>query len=1030
MGVDAKFEYPLAPFVIFPEGGIITADVRDMTRRTEYDLLSLSDGSRRLALRVGGLPDDKMPRLVYFEGEGEMASAPLKNRLPTEWTRLQLRWVANRAEVSVNNGEAVSIPMPARFEPKSLALPVQQVDELKITGGGAFSLDWENGYAASVTPFPGGKSLTASLLGFDTFVISQDPTKRDFPMLQVLNGDEEEAFLSVEFALAGEVTGKQQLWVQKIRVPGRGAIMAPIHFPQPLASDVYHLRVQCDVPVFKEPTARHFLFVEPLAGEAVVPKFGLHDSDQQTFGFWPDTLPIHLYHIYSRWAYIYVPAWEVKNALPMESAPEELNWNPRIEWGIRQNLIPLVSLNSIPDRPWMREREYETAKMKIFPWGRIGGFPNLARYEAFLKIFAERYKGRVSLYEVENEPMTYLGGMPAEDYAALARVTSKTIHSINPGARVFGISGTGHFLPWMASVFAANGAEDFDGVSIHTYVTPRMPEAARLPEKLAEVREMAASHAPPLALLNSETGTYVALRESVDRPISEQRLQELIQQGVAPFFAPFGWPNYAVDERSGAISIVRNAVYNFLAGAEYFTFFGWNDRWPSPDWWGKPRDACFAMISSSRESERTPSQHTLAIAVMTEQLKAAQHKDGRPIDENGVSGGLFPTLGGGEVAIIWSVQGKRNVLVENANAPIEAFTMLGQKIALPFTGKEGLVRFEVGQEPLYIQTPKVGLHFLPSPVIGIAADASGAFRFTLVNRYDKEWKGKLIFMPPEGWKVTPPETTFQMSAQARVPIQATCEFPQSTPRGSYTIGATITLPEGDPFQFPIPIEVRPSLSIPHVEKGFSWRNIESWQSVKPDHAIDKLEQVVVGQPPLLASLQEEWFWKGPVELSANARFASDGADLFLYLEVTDSNRRPPSVWPGVLGSSIEVFLDQRTAGAGLGSSSYGKGVTQLLINPAPDAQPPVFQATENFGVLEGIESTGGNLPDGKYWVALRIPLQSSGSPFGLDIGINGPPKEGKGRKSQLMLFGSSNNNKDASQFGVATASAEPTKPEK
>lgn len=1031
MEVDAVFQYPLAPFVVFPEGGVLTADIRDNTRRKEYDLLSLIDGTRQLALRIGRTPEGKIPRIVYLENGREIASGALKNRFSTKWTRVQLRWAADRAEVTIDNGESASISLPAPIEPKSLSLPIWQVDELQVKGGGAFSLDWENGYTASVTPVPGGKSITASLLGFDAYVISQDPTKRDFPMLQVLNGGEAESLLSVQFALTGEVTNKQQNWVQKIRVPGRAAILVPVLFPQPLASDVYHLRVDCDLPIFNEPSAKHFLFVEPLPDKDVIPKFGLHDSDRTTFGFWPDTLPIHLYHIYSRWAFIYGPAWEKENTLPPDSAPEELNWNPRIEWGIRQGLTPFVSLNSIPDTDWMREREYEAAKMKIFPWGRIGGFPNLTRYEEFLKLFAKRYKDKVSLYEIENEPMAYLGGIPAEDYALLARVTSKTIHSINPDARVFGISGTGHFLPWMANVFAANGAENLNGVSIHTYVTPRPPEAALLPGKLAEVHEVAGSNATPLALLNSETGTFVALREAVDHPISEQRLQELIQQGVPPFFVPSGWPNYAIDERSGGISIVRNAVYNFLAGAEYFTFFGWNNLWPAPDWWGKPSEACFAMISSSREGERTPSQYTLAIAVLTEQLKAAQQMGGRPVTESGVSGGLFPTLSGGEVAVIWSVQGKRNVLVENASAPIEAFTMLGQKVALPFAGRDGLVRLEVDQEPLYIHTTKAGLHFLPSPVIGIAADVSGAFRFTLVNRYDKEWSGKLKFTPPRGWRVTPSEAAFHMNAQERAAIQAACEIPRATPRGSYNVEATITLPEGDSFKFPIPMEVRPSLIIPRAAKTFAWRNIESWQSLKPVFAIDKPEQVVVGQPPLLASLQEERFWKGPAELSANARFASDGTALFLCLEVTDTNRRPPSVWPGVLGSSIEIFLDQRTTGAGLGTSSYGKGVTQLLINPAPGTQPLVCQATDKFGVIEGIESTGGNLPDGKYWVALCIPLQSPGSPFGLDVGINGPPKGGEGRKSQLMLFGSQNNNKDASRFGMATTSpAVPSKPEK
>jgi hypothetical protein len=174
--------------------------------------------------------------------------------------------------------------------------------------------------------------------------------------------------------------------------------------------------------------------------------------------------------------------------------------------------------------------------------------------------------------------------------------------------------------------------------------------------------------------------------------------------------------------------------------------------------------------------------------------------------------------------------------------------------------------------------------------------------------------------------------------------------------------------------------------------------------------------------PLLASLQEEQYWKGPNELSGEAKIAADGKDLFVYLQVKDANQRPPKEWPGVLGSSVEIFLDRRPADAGLGSPTYGKGVSQLVVNAPGTAE--LWEPTAKLGMLEGVEVAGAGLEKGKYWIALRIPrsprTDASPESFGFDIGINGPPARGDGRKTQIMLFGTATNNKDASAFGLGT----------
>ena len=1033
MEVEALFRYHFGPFVTFggETGGRLTATIRDNPRHKAHDLITLIDGDRRLSFSVTQKHVGKLPGLSYSRGTRTIGETRYPESLvPSAWKRIELRWNTGSATLTDSAGASLSLALPADFRPTAVEVSTRAVDELTLQGEGSLTLDWESGYAARVAPRDATEGPTlVRTLGFDTYIISRDGGQRDFPMLQVLNGDARERDQTVALSLRGEVGQSAVTWEQRIRVPARSGALAAIEFPADLPSDIYHLTIDAPGAVIAENDRRkHFLHARSSGDTGpVVPKFGLHDTDRKTFGFWPDTLPIHLYHVYARWGFTYGPGWETTNALPHDAAVEELNWNPVMDWGFKlPGLTPLVSLNSLPDNDWMRAREYEPARMKSYPWGKIGGFPRIDRYVEFVKNLVARYKGQKPLYEIENEPMAYLGGILPEDYADISRATAAAIRKTDPEARIYGISGTGHFQPWMKKAFAAGASEGLDGVTIHTYVTPRQPEAAQLPLKLTEIRDIIKETGRPLSLLNSETGTYIALRETVDRPITPERLDDLVRQGVEPFFKTDGWPNRAVDENSGAISFVRNAIYNFLSGTEYFTFFGWNDQWPIKNWWGVSRQSGFALVSASKDGERTPGLHTLALSVLTQQLKSARHLEGIPVEESGATGAIFPTTGGGQVAVLWSVEGTRNIMVQSPAADLVAVSLYGQDIPVSRSAT-GLARLVVGTEPVYLHSSRPGLAVLPSPVIAIGSDivAPGTLSFTLVNRGSADWAGRLDFAAPEGWRVDATDRSFRVPQGERAPIRVAYKPAPGTPTGTHLIEARITLPGGEPFAFPIPVKIRPFFTVPAAASTFDWQSPAAWQAIQPTHDLAQPEQVVVGQAPPLASLQEERYWKGPRELSAKLRFAHDAKHLYLYAEVTDANFRLPARWPGVLGSSLEVFLDQRPPSAGRGTAAYGPGVTQLAVLPAQGDAPPElhqFTATKH-GELAGISSAGGPLPGQGYWVALRLPLAPGAleNGMGIDVGVNGPPAGGQdGRKNQLMLFGTASNSSDASSFGSAS----------
>ena len=126
----------------------------------------------------------------------------------------------------------------------------------------------------------------------------------------------------------------------------------------------------------------------------------------KAFVFWPDALPLLYAHKYLRWGWVQGPAFVDHSTAPEHdpaAPPQEWNWNAALDWELMAGRELFVSLQSYPYSAWHREREYPRG-MKQWPSAKGGGFPDLKRYARFLRESAERYRGRIRHYEIENEP--------------------------------------------------------------------------------------------------------------------------------------------------------------------------------------------------------------------------------------------------------------------------------------------------------------------------------------------------------------------------------------------------------------------------------------------------------------------------------------------------------------------------------------------------------------------------------------------------------------------------------------------------
>ncbi len=101
----------------------------------------------------------------------------------------------------------------------------------------------------------------------------------------------------------------------------------------------------------------------------------------------------------------------------------------------------------------------------------------------------ERLKGQVRFWEVVNEPNL---SMKCEDYVALLREVSGTIHAVDPAAKVLGPALCGIDLGWYKRFFELGGGSLVDCLSLHDYEGHESIDPEHWRYKLGELRRLMA----------------------------------------------------------------------------------------------------------------------------------------------------------------------------------------------------------------------------------------------------------------------------------------------------------------------------------------------------------------------------------------------------------------------------------------------------------------------------------------------------------------------------------------------------------
>ena len=152
----------------------------------------------------------------------------------------------------------------------------------------------------------------------------------------------------------------------------------------------------------------------------------------------------------------------------------------------RKGVYDFAWLDSIVDnlirrglRPWIclcyGNGLYDERAAQTFGavgWPPIYDEESRAAWGAYVRALVSRYKGRVSDYEVWNEPdgkWCWKAGPSGTEYGDLLAMTARAVRSADPGARVIGGSVCMRKLSFMDDALRACGKNLPDAITFHEY---------------------------------------------------------------------------------------------------------------------------------------------------------------------------------------------------------------------------------------------------------------------------------------------------------------------------------------------------------------------------------------------------------------------------------------------------------------------------------------------------------------------------------------------------------------------------------
>ncbi|MFD0712231.1 S-layer homology domain-containing protein [Paenibacillus sp. GCM10027626] len=296
----------------------------------------------------------------------------------------------------------------------------------------------------------------------------------------------------------------------------------------------------------------------------------------------------------------------------------------------------------------------------------VAGFANYAR------AVLNHYGDQIKEVEVWNEYNAFGGGAAPSYYYPLLKETYAAVKSLREDVRVIGPAGVTIPYDWIEELFALGGLNYLDGVSVHPYRFPEIPEGGDLAlDKLNKLIAKYNTSGKEIPLWLTEMGWHTKLGGD---GVSEDKQAEYL------------------------------ARYNVLAiseGVENITWYDFKNDGAEPE----NREHNFGIIVNEEDGRGayTAKPAFATYAVQTRQLTGAEY-----IGQEQVYGNVRSYLfrkNGEDLRVLWSLTPQKVVLPTESPVIVTDFTGEEQTL-VPLNGK---VYLKLGNQVLYVKGNVTGI---------------------------------------------------------------------------------------------------------------------------------------------------------------------------------------------------------------------------------------------------------------------------------------------------------------------------------
>ena len=228
---------------------------------------------------------------------------------------------------------------------------------------------------------------------------------------------------------------------------------------------------------------------------------------------------MHIHHMVSPYGTNPLTPW------PSVPVPEWRLWDARVAWADLEPSKGQWHFDNLDRSLALSEKHHANVILTLGltprwasarpqePSGYAPGYAaeprDMGDWRTFVTTVATRYKGRIHVYEVGNEPnVKRFWTGTVDQMVALTREAHDIIKRIDPTAMLVSPSATtGNGTPWLTEFLSKGGGDYVDIIGYHFYVTPKTPETMTvLVEKVKKIMQDKGVGNKPL--WDTETGWF------------------------------------------------------------------------------------------------------------------------------------------------------------------------------------------------------------------------------------------------------------------------------------------------------------------------------------------------------------------------------------------------------------------------------------------------------------------------------------------------------------------------------------------